>query len=90
LPIPEFQPVQPKYEENKDVNYRTQPQPIPIEQNKYYNKKLEQDLNAIKEDQKNTEAELELLKAGIDRNIFYELLRDWDYGGVRPFSAEES
>lgn len=56
--------------------------PVPIEQNKYFNKKLEQDINAIKEDCKRTETELELFKAGIDRNIFYDLLRDWDYGGI--------
>jgi hypothetical protein len=52
--------------------------PVPIEQNKYFNKKLDQDIKAVKEDIKKTEVELELFKAGIDRNIFYELLREWD------------
>lgn len=65
--------------------------PEPIEQNKYFNKKLDQDIKAVKEDIKKTKAELELFKAGIDRNIFYELLREWDYGGgLKPLDGETS
>lgn len=37
-----------------------------------------------------TQLDLELFRAGIDREIFYSELHKWDYGGLKEFDQETS
>lgn len=61
-----------------------------IEQNKFYNKSLVENLKLLEDERKIAEQDLEVVRAGIDRTIFYELLLDWDYGGVKPYDTQTS
>lgn len=88
IQIPDFKPVVVSSHDDsqmqapkKDV-YKYKP--CPIEQNKYFNAKLHENLATMQEEQHLTAEELEYLN-GTDREIFYKLLVDWDYGGIKAY-----
>jgi hypothetical protein len=60
---------------------------VPVEQNKYYNKALVERLRLLDDQRENVKKELEGVQANIDREVFYELLLDWDYGGIKPYDT---
>ena len=89
--VPEIKPVVPaKASSSVNVEVVQPAKPQPIEKNKYYNPKLDENLALMKDEQRIAAEELEVVRSGIDRTIFYDLLQDWDYGGLSPYSADVS
>jgi uncharacterized protein YcgL (UPF0745 family) len=64
--------------------------PVPIEKNKFYNKSLIENLKLLDDEKQIASQELEEIRATIDRKIFYELLLDWDYGGIQQYDTQTS
>ena len=64
--------------------------PATIKENKFFNKELDDKLVNMREEHQEVKDMLMLYQASIDRDVFYNEIYNWDYGGLKPHKTSES